>query len=69
MLVPLLQLSFLSFVFIQIGPLVGYEVSNVVYAIVMVIHSATVVASYVYGRDLEQRIKTLEKKMRENEKA
>ena len=67
MLVPLLQLSFLSFVFIQIGPVVGYEVSNVVYAIVMVIHSATVVASYVYGRDLEQRIKTLEKKVRELE--
>lgn len=69
MLVPLLQLSFLSYLFIQIGPVVGYEVSNVVYAIVMVIHSATVVASYVYGRDLEQRIKTLEKKVRENEKA
>lgn len=69
MLVPLLQLSFLSFVFVQIGPVVGYEVSNVVYAIVMVIHSATVFASYVCGRDLEQRIKTLEKKMRENEKA
>ena len=67
MLVPLLQLSFLSYLFIQIGPVVGYEVSNVVYAIVMVIHSATVVASYVYGCDLEQRIKTLEKKVRELE--
>lgn len=67
MLVPLLQLSFLSYLFIQIGPVVGYEVSNVVYAIVMVIHSATVVTSYVYGRDLEQRIKTLEKKVRELE--
>lgn len=67
MLVPLLQLSFLSYLFIQIGPVVGYEVSNVVYAIVMVVHSATVVASYVYGRDLEQRIKTLEKKVRELE--
>lgn len=67
MLVPLLQLSFLSFVFVQIGPVVGYEVSNVVYAIVMVIHSATVVASYVCESNLEQRIKTLEKKVRELE--
>lgn len=67
MLVPLLQLSFLSFVFIQIGPVVGYEVSNVVYAIVMVIHYATVIASYVCGCDLEQRIRTLEKKVRELE--
>lgn len=67
MLVPLLQLSFLSFVFVQIGPLVGYEMSNVVYAVVTVVHYVTAFASCVYGSDLEQRIKTLEKKVRELE--
>lgn len=67
MLVPLLQLSFLSYLFVQIGPVAGYEVSNVVYAIVMAVHFATVFASYVCGSNLEQRIKTLEKKMRELE--
>lgn len=67
MLVPLLQLSFLSFMFVQIGHLVGYEMSNVVHAVVMVIYYVTAFASYVYGSDLEQRIKTLEKKVRELE--